>query len=70
MDNNRVLSHAPKPRDTNVSVGEHSSRAEAGGASRGGAAGKADVGISNDKGSENLPRRKTKGSRATSIGPG
>ena len=35
-----------------------------------GASGKANVGISNDKGGEIPPRRKTKDSRATSIGPG
>ena len=32
--------------------------------------GKANVGISNDKGGENPPRRKTKVSRAMSIIPG
>ena len=35
-----------------------------------GAAGKANVGISNDKGCEIHPRRKAKVSRATSIAPG
>ena len=35
-----------------------------------GAYGKANVGISNDKGGEMPPRRKTKVSRATLIGPG
>ena len=36
----------------------------------GGAYGKANVGISNDKGDEISPRRKTKVSRAMSITPG
>ena len=40
------------------------------GASLAGASGKANVGISNDKGGEKPPRRKTQGSRATLIGPG
>jgi len=35
-----------------------------------GALGKANVGISNDKGGAMPPRRKTKDSRATLIGPG
>ena len=35
-----------------------------------GAYGKANVGISNDKGDEISPRRKTKVSRAMSISPG
>ena len=35
-----------------------------------GAYGKANVGISNDKGGEMPPRRKTKVSRATLIAPG
>ena len=53
----------PKPWDTEkVSVGEHSGCAEAEAARRGGAAGKANVGISNDKGGVNPPRRKTQGS--------
>ena len=70
MDNNRVSSCAPKPRDTHVSVGEHSCQRRSGRASVRGASGKADVGISNDKEGEIPSRRKTKGSRATSIGPG
>ena len=41
-------------------VGEHSSGVEGEGITLAGAAGKANVGISNDKGSEKLPRRKTK----------
>ena len=44
------------------SVGEHSDSLEAEGVSHGGAAGKANVGISNDKGGEKPPRRKTQGS--------
>ena len=40
------------------------------GASPSGAVGKANVGISNDKGGEMPPRRKTKVSRATLIAPG
>ena len=49
-------------RLTPASVGEHSRRGEAEGASRGGAPRKADVGMSNDKGGGIPPRRKTKGS--------
>ena len=45
-----------------TSVGEHSRRREAEGASRGGAPGKANVGMSNENGGEAPPRRKTKGS--------
>ena len=37
---------------------------------RAGAYGKANVGISNDKGNEIFPRRKTEVSRAMSISPG
>ena len=53
-----------------VSVGEHSSGLEAEGTTFGGASGKANVGISNDKECEMHSRRKTKVSRATLIGPG
>ena len=53
-----------------VPVGEHSSGAEWGGATPPGASGKANVGISNDKGGENPPRRKTKVSRAMPVIPG
>ena len=53
-----------------VSVGEHSSRVEAVRTTHGGASGKANVGISNDKECEMHSRRKTKVSRATLIGPG
>ena len=35
-----------------------------------GASGKANVGMSNDKGGENPPRRKTKVSRAMAVIPG
>ena len=45
-----------------TSVGEHSRCGEAEGASRGGAPGKANVGMSNEKGGVIPPRRKTKGS--------
>ncbi len=51
-------------------VGEHSGCAEAAGTTRGGAAGKANVGISNDKERGMRSRRKTEVSRATLIGPG
>jgi hypothetical protein len=37
--------------------------------SDGGPRSRANVGISNEKGSENLPRRKTKGFRATAVTP-
>ena len=46
----------------NTSVGEHSYGAEDAGATCVGSIGKANVGISNDKGGENPPRRKTKDS--------
>ena len=60
VDNNRVSSCLPKPWDTQVSVGEHSILRRRRGASHSGAYGKANVGISNDKGGEKPPRRKTK----------
>ena len=44
----------------NTSVGEHSSGAEGRGTTSAGASRKANVGISNDKGGEKPPRRKTK----------
>ena len=53
-----------------VSVGEHSRRVECRGATPSGAARKANVGISNDKGGENPPRRKAKVSRAMPFIPG
>ena len=52
------------------SVGEHSILRRRRAARHSGAYGKANVGISNDKGGEIPPRRKTKVSRATSIVPG
>ena len=60
VDNNRVLNMLPKPWDTYVSVGEHSALRRRRAARRSGACGKANVGISNDKGGEMPPRRKTK----------
>ena len=51
-------------------VGEHSVLRRMLGASHAGAHGKANVGISNDKGGGMPPRRKTKVSRATLIVPG
>ena len=53
-----------------VSVGEHSSDAEGDGSTVSGVSGKANVGISNDKGREIRPRHKTKVSRAMLISPG
>ena len=70
MDNNRVLNPLPKPRDTYVSVGEHSIGVEGRRTTSAGAYGKANVGISNDKECEMHSRRKTKVSRATLIGRG
>ena len=70
VDNNRVLSILPKPWNTIVLVGEHSSQRRRCGVSHAGASGKANVGISNDKGGEMPPRHKTKVSRATLIVPG
>jgi hypothetical protein len=60
MDNNRVSNLLPKTWDTQVSVGEHSIVRRSCGVSHSGAYGKANVGISNDKGGEMPPRRKTK----------
>ena len=51
-------------------VGEHSGLRRMRGATPAGAAGKANVGISNDKGGGTPPRRKAEVSRATLIGPG
>ena len=70
MDNNRVLSILPKPWDAIASVGEHSSQRRRRPVRGAGASGKANVGISNDKGGVMPPRRKTKVSRATLIVPG
>ena len=53
-----------------MSVGEHSSDVEGMRTTHAGVAGKANVGISNDKECEMHSRRKTKVSRATLIGPG
>ena len=53
-----------------VSVGEHSGLRRMRWATSAGASGKANVGISNDKGGENPPRRKTKVSRAMPVIPG
>ena len=52
------------------SVGEHSIQRRRRAARHSGAYGKANVGISNDKGGEMPPRRKTKVSWATLIVPG
>ena len=71
VDNNRVSNPLPKPRDAWICIGRgafHVRRMR--GASRAGARGKANVGISNDKGGGMPPRRKAKGSRATLSGPG
>ena len=66
IDNERASSHVPKLwilRLERKVVGEHSASAVKGhGVSYPGACRKANVGISNDKGSEKLPHRKTKGS--------
>ena len=70
MDNNRVSSILPKPWDAIASVGEHSSPRRRCPVRDAGASGKANVGISNAKGGEMPPRRKTKVSRATLIVPG
>ena len=51
----------------NTSVGEHSIRLRSRIVRYGGAYGKANVGISNDNGGENPPRRKIKDSPAMSI---
>ena len=60
VDNNRVLNPLPKPRDA-ICIGRgafHVRRMHD--VSYAGAYGKANVGISNDKGGEMPPRRKTK----------
>ena len=62
MDNKRALNGIPKlwiSMQIEL-VGEHSSSGEAGAASDRGAAGKANVGISNDKAGEKPAHRKTK----------
>ena len=53
-----------------VSVGEHSMCVECVRTTVAGAHGKANVGISNDKGGEIPPRRKSKVSRAMPVIPG
>ena len=53
-----------------VPVGEHGVRRRTEGATPPGAHGKANVGISNDKGGEIPPRRKSKVSRAMPVIPG
>jgi hypothetical protein len=50
----------PKLWDKILSVGEHSVQRRRRGVSHSGAYGKANVGMSNDKGGEKPPRRKTK----------
>ena len=70
VDNNRVSSHVPKPWDAIASVGEHSIPRRMHTVRFAGAYGNANVGISNDKGGEMPPRRKTKVSWATLIVPG
>ena len=70
VDDERASRPLPKLWDEKSSVGEHSGQRRMRGASRAGASGKANVGISNDKGGENPPRRKTKVSRAMLIIPG
>ena len=62
VDNNRVLNLLPKPRDT-LSIGRgafHRRRRRR--MTYAGAYGKANVGISNDKGGGKPPRRKTQDS--------
>ena len=53
-----------------VSGGEHSSDVECSRTTTAGVSGKANVGISNDEGGENPPRRKSKVSRAMPVIPG
>ena len=60
MDNNRASNMLPKLWDKILSVGEHSVQRRRRSVSYSGAYGKANVGISNDKGGEKPPRRKTK----------
>lgn len=60
MDNNRALSISPKlwiPGYTPGLVGEHSKLRRSRFVRSGGVFGKANVGISNDKGGEKPPRR-------------
>ena len=60
VDNNRVSSMLPKPWNTYVLVGEHSSLRRRWRMTSAGASGKANVGISNDKEGEMPSRRKVK----------
>ena len=59
VDNNRASSNLPKLWNYKL-VGEHSIRRRRRIVRYSGAYGKANVGISNDKGGEKPPRRKTK----------
>ena len=73
MDNNRVLRQIPKTRDSILiySIGRgafHMRRMVK--ITDPGAYGKANVGISNDKGGKIPPRHKSKVSRAMPISPG
>ena len=70
VDNNRVLNLLPKPRDAySIGRGAFQMRRRWG-PTPAGACGKANVGISNDKGGWMPPRRKVKVSRATPVAPG
>ena len=65
VDNTRACKLAAEDMDSVFKgrmVGEHSVRCRSRGASHGGAIGKANVGISNDKEGAKPSRRKTKGS--------
>lgn len=65
IDNERASSHVPKPWIVRLKYSGRRAFCTAmkvNGATRAGACRKANVGISNDKGSEKLPHRKTKGS--------
>ena len=59
MDNKRASNTLPKLRDSDIGRGAFQ-RGRSRGASRGGRSGKANVGISNDKGGEKPSHRKTK----------
>ena len=70
MDNNRVLSSVPKPWNP-LWIGRGAFQWRRRRAARhSGASGKANAGISNDKGGGMPPRRKAKVSGATLIVPG
>ena len=70
IENFRALSVAPKLRvaDLSAAVQEHSSGAVAMSRDYGGASGRENVGMSNDKTSAKLVRRKPKGFCSTLIG--